>query len=296
VPININTSFLENVSMPFDLASIIMMIISVLTTAVVWKILSKNSQSKFPFSFIFMNIFKCTIGLSFEKEDKMSRKEKILLYFFSFSSIILVSFYQSILIAIMLTETEMRSIQSVEELNNSNTRIFQFIKNNEIQFRDDLVLKIVTDISLVGSFLQIPSDFDPDLAYFVPCAYAESFVKSNLNYNNGKRIFNVLPEVIASYPEAIQINPQFPYKREIQFAMEQLRESGIRNYWKSGILKDSKVRSHISNDNDYLDFKRLWFPIVILGIGALTGLLIFIFEHIIMYIQYERSKRVIVIN
>lgn len=292
VPVNIQTSFFDNILIPFDAYTLAMMFISTLTTCLVWKLLSSQSRSKFPFSFIFINIFKCSIGMGFDHEDKISRKEKILLYSFLFSSILLVSLYQSILIAIMLTNVEMRSIQSFQELNQSNTKIYAFLSKSRIKFRDDLVMTKISSATQLESIYSLPSDYDPNLAYLVPCSYAEAFVGTSLNFKDGKKIFNILPEVLAKYSSSYLVNRNFPYIKQLKFAVEQLRESGIRNYWKSNLLVNSHFHSTDNEKSSMINLKRFWFPFVILAIGASLGCILFLCEQIIYYIKYKRGKKV----
>ncbi|CRL05805.1 CLUMA_CG018833, isoform A [Clunio marinus] len=299
-PKNIYISSYENSSFPFDTMTIVLMIVSIISTILLWKMLSSYAKTQFKISFIMINIFKCTIGQEVSGEKIMSRKEKIVIYSYIFASMIFVSLYQSILIALMLSEPSLRSVESLKELNDSNTNIYEYMhfdSDYTPSFREE---KILTKLGVRGKYaleLSVPMNFDQNLAYFVTCSYADEFLKSERNYDGNRRLLDKIPEQLSFFPQQYILSSAFLLRKEIEFVASVLRESGIRNYWISKAVDDpldqSKKKVVHVEEKSYVDFKNMIMPFVVLSSGAVLALFAFIFEIIISFMNERKMRKVV---
>lgn len=283
-------------SYPFDLWTSVLLVLATLLTVLIWKVLAKSNLST---SFIIFNIFKCMIGRSVDEPHQITRKEKILIYSYILGSMILLSLYQSVIIAIMFTETKMTSIQSFKELNESKTKIYEYFADFEsvpFKFRDEIVLSRI-DPREQKFLLKVPDSFDSNLVYMVTCSYARAFVRSGRNFKGHRQLFDVIPENFAEYNPIYTVSTSFPLKKEFKRFVRALDESGIKNFWiaemmsdKSNDLKQNLIESE---DKILIDFNNMAVPFFVLFIGAAAGFIAFLYEKILSAIEHRRNLRIV---
>lgn len=297
-PRNIISSSYTN-AYPFDLTTTLLISLAVMSTIIWWKVLSSMSKSKFSNFFILINIYKCTLGLGVEGENRMSRKEKLLIYSYIVGSMIMVSLYQGILIAVMLTEPSVSSIQSLNELNESTTKINKFFKETEYKdviFRDKVIHSRINHTS-TDMALKVPESFDRNLAYLVTCSYANAFLKSGRNLDeNSRRLFDLIPEPILLFPEQYTLSTIFPLWDNFKQTVSSLQESGIRDFWIKELLNDNSndMKATVFNEEKktLIDFRNMVIPFAMLLLGSTLGLVVFILEQFIKMIFAWRKRKV----
>lgn len=290
----INIPVFSNKHLPFDSLAVGLFAISILSITLAWFLISKRSSSNFSFFFIVISIYKLCLGQGYVREHVMNRKEKILLYSFMFGNIFLINLYQSWLISIMLSEPVMRSIQSIQELNDSNTKLSRFAISEEIQFRDGVVKKII-DLSREAITFDVPENFDHDLAYSSRCQYARFFYDSRRNIKGKGKIFDIIPQKFLLFPLTYKASRSFVLAEEFRFFSNAVIESGIRDQWSREITnkKPSEVNQKTSNKiSPFLE--RMNFPFVILATGhsgALTAFLIEVTIHLLKRFTKSRVEK-----
>lgn len=293
-PKNIVSS--KNLEAPFDVVTTYLIITTVALIVFLWKMFSLYTRSNFKMSFILINIFKCTIGQNVDEEHRLTRKEKLLIYSYILGSMIFVSLYQSALVALMLAEPTFRSVQSFKELNDSSTKIFQFyswfkLNNDDLKygFRDEVILHKVDPIRDQIQ-MALPDNFDPNLAYLVRCSYADAFLKSTRNFKADQQIFDKIPERFSISPQEYFMKSYFPLIKEMRQMVSSLRESGIRNHWIDEAFEDKssdlKMKRVTEVANNFLEFKNMLAPFVVLSVGLSLAFISFIVEKIIHVIAY----------
>lgn len=288
VPINIPLSSYENLSFPFDMKVNIIFFIASVSLIFAWKIISNKSRSHFRWSFITLSVFKMVLGSGFEKEKSTNRKEKTLLYSFIIGNMLLVNLYQSFIISVMLSEPALRSVETIQELNESNTKIFRFFNDFDIKFRES---KIVHSIQFSHEFsFELPEQFDVNMAYFVSCQYADFIVKSHDNYRGKSKIFNKLPSPLAMIPVSYTVTRNFPLIKELKFIINALRESGLRDRWINEIVEENNDKEASESKTDIIFSDNLRVPIFVLMLGASVGFAIFVAELIFSKFLMWRLK------
>ncbi|CAG9803517.1 unnamed protein product [Chironomus riparius] len=280
-PRNIPISSYDNLALPLDSMSLVMSFVSTVSVIVSWKLISIYTANGRSLQSIIVAILEIIFNTGASGIEQITKKEVILLYSFIFSSIILDSFYESLLLAFMLAEQTWRSAYDLTELNDSDTKFFKFYSKKAAEFgkvpsiREDLILNFV-DIRSMTS-LMIPKSFDENLVYLVSCKYADSFIKSTRNFNENRRIFDIIriTKMFQGYP----VRKGFPFQDEFKTLVRTWSESGINKFWqKQSLERSMKYNKHKSNNKDeYFDMQ---FPLILLFTGCTVAFLAFIYENI----------------
>lgn len=298
VPRNIHVTSYENLSLPFDSTVTVVFVIAVILTTIVWKLITMQKRSKLSLPLIIFEMYKLIIGQGFDNENRMSRKEKLLIYSFIVGNMLMVQLYQSWVTAFMLSESSFRAVQTINELNNSETKIYQYYREIDIKFRSDLIVE--TKSAKDSLTLTMPETFSKDLAYTVSCQYAEFFVNSKANHEGRTRLFEKLSEPISIMPTFYIANLMFPLKEQVKFVVDALHESGIKNHWIQ-VMTDEKVGETLADEQQEvakfaLNVRDMEFPFIILGSGCFVGFICLILEKLIYkFFEYEGCKVIVLI-
>lgn len=142
----------------------------------------------------------------------------------------------------------------------------------------------------------VPANFDRDLAYVVKCSYADHFLTSSRNYDGTIRLFDLIPEKIISIQQSYTVSTFFPLLKEFERHVVSLKESGIRDFWKSKLVddntKDMKSKLDDEQKKMFIDFKSMIIPFGVLALGSVLGLFTFTFEHLIHQTSAWNKKKV----
>lgn len=290
VPKNIPLSSYENLSFPFERVVTVLIVVMIISVIVVWKLISRCSRSKFSSSYILFSVYKMVLGGGFDNENLMNRKEKLVIYSFIFGNMIFINLYQSWVISFMISEPAMRSVRSIRELNDSDTKIFQYFKESAIQFRDELIVNKIS-IAVTDFMFKLPDDFNVGESHLVTCMYAENFVKSKSNFKGRKMIFDKLSDPITTNVLSYPVMKLFPLIKELTFMVTALQESGIKNYWMKKITDGERVESNYVDDDKFaLNFNDMEFPFLVLMFGVVVSLFTFSIEIIFQKTKQQRAN------
>ena len=291
VPRNIPVSSFENFDYPFDYKISICLLVTSCLIIITWKGISMAVHSGFSIHFIIFSVFRYLMGNSATGENRMTFKEKIVVYGYVIVAMVLMALYESFVISFMMTDPTYKSVQSFHELNESNTKIFQYFEGIEdVIFKDELILNKVNLLN--DHIVFIPKDFDHNLAYVTTCQYADAFIRSSRNFNkDNKRLFDKLDEKITFYDQSYPISNLFPLKKEFEHFVSVLRESGLRDFWVRSEVENLKVIEE--DEKSVLNFDDMKIPFIILGTGLTLSFLVFLIELTVNNIKQRRNNRVI---
>ncbi|CAO1314265.1 unnamed protein product [Diamesa serratosioi] len=271
VPRNIPLSTFDSFSCPFDDRISICLFCATCLVIVSWKAISFAVKTDFSIDFIAFSVFRYLMGNSATLENRMSYKEKFIVYGYVWASLVLLTLYESYVISFMMADQSYRSVTSLEELNSSNTKIYEYFMDG-IQFKDNLIVhKMFAKVDNV--ILKMPDKFDVNMAYLVTSMYADAFIDSSKNYNNdGHRLFDKLQENVMSYVPTYVVKKSFPLRNELKHLMNVLRESGIEKHWIDEMFNkkqnntDSVLAKNVVEavEKIVLTFKDMKVPFVIL--------------------------------
>jgi len=279
VPRNIPTSWTQTLLEIAEFWTIILILVTMAAFILALKFVSMMSDSKWTFGFIIFETFKLSMQQFHFHGQQLNYKHYLMLVPFMYASIFLVNFYQSMLIAFMLSDSNYKSFETFAELNQSGTKINEYVLEMPVKFGNHQVVSMKTIHEGLG--MAVPRNFDPDMAYFVKCFYASAFVESRRNFKDNRRIFDVLPQRITSYMKTYPISKAVPYKEKLQWFVDGFWESGIKDYWIKKLLETVEVNSFGSKAKDekmFVDLQGMLMPMTVLCVGLTFALLVFVAE------------------
>lgn len=267
---------------PFDNFVTTFLVSTVVLIAVLWKLMKWLQNEELSLADLIISMLKIFIGLAIDENRwrYWSMKERFLLMPFLFMSIILIALYQSFLISTLIVEHPMKSVRSMEQLNQSDTQIYEYLDGIH-NFKDEKIVNLVPINSSKHAILMLPENYDKNLAYAVRCRFAEDFVRSRRNMQEKRILFDVLDD--PQYPRAYStyiIADDFPYKNKFKFSVMALEESGVTNFWTKRLIRDQFPKHPKADDNGYNFLGIMIFPFLLIGCGILISFGAFMMEGI----------------
>jgi len=281
-PRNIPVSLYDNLTLPLDALSLVLSFVSTVSVILSWKIISIYTANERSLKSITIAVIEIIFNIGASGIEQLTKKEIVLVYSFIFSSVVLISFYESFVLAFILVSPTWRSAHDLTELNDSGATFFTFYTKELATFssvpfiREELIQNKLDLTSM--SDLIVPESFDKNLVYLVTCNYADLFVRSMRNIDEDRKIFDVIKitEMFKGYP----IRKGFQYANEFKQIVENLVESGIYKFWQQKSIQPSLSNSKRINieEQEYFDMK---FPLILLITGCSISFLVFLYENFI---------------
>lgn len=290
VPRNIQASV--RFSSPFSRIVNVLFLFSVVLVMIVWKVFKTLQRLKFGAVESLLEALKVLLsqGIDDRQWTRWSLKEKVLLIPFLYMILVLMGIYESHMVSYVISEHEMHSVRSIDELIKSETKIYEYFKELDRFDRQKVVnLVAFADVSLST----IPANFDINLAYFVSCRFGEEFMNSEENFIGDRRLFDMLIDDFRHlFYSTYLINENFPLKNEFKFMVKALDEAGIINHWTKDIVRQNFPQHTENEEQKPILLSALIVPVWIVVIGLLLGFLAFGFEVLVHKICNRRSNKV----
>ncbi|CAG9808826.1 unnamed protein product [Chironomus riparius] len=279
VPRNIPVSAINNFNLAID--QLVLILMSTVSVIICWYLIT----TEMTYSSILSAVYKIILKRGASGIERISLREKILVYTFIFSSFILVSLYESVVISAMLAEPSMRSANSIKELNDLDAKFFLYLNNNASKLtglpyiREDLIINFISE--KLSVILKVPNDFDENLVYFVFCIYADAFIQSMHNYRDGLRLFDKI--TLMEIQESYLVSSGYYYIDEFVQFVDNLMTSGFYKFWQKQTLENRFPSANPPEQfqHMFVKFKDMALPMIILLAGLLISLLIFLVETIL---------------
>lgn len=286
-PRNIPVSAYDNLSLPLDKETLALVFVSTLSVIICWRLITREMS----LSSILIAVYEISFNLGASDIENVSFRENILAYSLIFSSFFMVSFYESIFLSFMLVEPSLRSAYSLEELNQSSTKFYSFY-DEQAALRSQLpIIKtklIVNPVTFYGSVkLEIPENFDPNMAYLLFCESASLFASSPRNFQGTKQLFDVM-SITKGY-STYNVRQSYFYIDEFRSLISKLMESGIYKFWKESEYKHLVLKESAGSELDSYD---MTVPLVIVLIGGFLSFFAFLTE-IVWYRYGDRIMRLL---
>jgi len=276
-------------SSPFDNFVIFLFFTSVLVTGILWKMFQiLQNQSIKVFQLVTL-LLKIIMGYAIDDRyfHRWSLKEQFLLIPFIAICFILMDIFKSFIISTSIVKQPMRSVQSLEELFSSDTKIYEYYKEVDL-LPHDKVLNHIPVVSSSSALSKLPEHVDRNLAYMVRCKFAEVFLESENNFDGDYQLFDVFDKNIHKTTGNYLIHEGVPYKQTFISYIDSLQESGILNHWITTTVKKLFPKHVESSMQNSLALKALYLPLIILCIGLVSAILVFIIE--LLYYKYKEWK------
>ncbi|CAG9803518.1 unnamed protein product [Chironomus riparius] len=292
-PRNIPISSYDNIALPLDSMSLIMSFVSTVSVIVSWKVISVYTANERSLKSVIVAVLEMIFNIGASGIEQITKKEVILLYSFIFSSLILILFYESLVLAFMFVSPAWRSAYDLAELNDSGAKFFTFYTRDiairsSIPFIREELIKNSVDLSRMKD-LTVPKHFDENLVYLVSCKYADSFVSSTKNFHLNRRIFDKIKttEMFQSYP----IRKGYLFADEFKRFVESLIESGIYKYWLKESIQKSMFKSQQVKDESENQVL-MEFPLILLFVGCILAFVVFLYENVIWRCMNARINQI----
>lgn len=125
-PRNIHVSSYDSFSSGMDRTSIILAIVTGLLVFICWKIIKMYSEHRMSTLEIFFSVVRLAFFNSSFDLNRLSLKEKFLVFSFMFASFFMSNLYDSSILSFIMTDTTVRSAKDIEELNNTDTKFYLY--------------------------------------------------------------------------------------------------------------------------------------------------------------------------
>ena len=288
VPIPPRVSFFKYLLKPFDIATWILMAVSVISLAVLWMIFKKTRDGRNLNSPGYM-VFR--IIAMFLGQDIPSRQTRwfhtMIIQLFIFVMMILNNLYQSQLISLMTASRNATRIETVNEmmeqnfifcsdqffyaflyLNDQNSSRYQICpemyENNNIDYKS---------MAQNGTVLITRCDNARDMFYTK---------NNNFSFGHPAEVYYILPEKVFTFYDNLKTGRFTPFLEMFEKFSLIIFESGVRQHWKMLLHKYSDEldlkQIAIDNEDFLLKMNDLKFVFVICGIGLIIATMVFLVE------------------
>ena len=297
VPTDKPTSIFNDLLTPFDKWVWILLLFSTFLMIPIWRWVSRLSGSRFTWNFITFNIFRYFLNTGPTGEHRMSYIEKIIVYMYLILTFLLMTAYQSLLIAIMLQPKHPHYLKTFSEFSDSEIKIYSV----PIEIKDMLNLtstKYVKTEYITEFFTNLISisSHDQSLAQIVYCSFADRFTKSQENFVNGQQIYYKLDEKISVFLKSYMIDIFKPFSTMLKPFIDRVFEAGLKSAWELEVSQYNKVNDSLNEINssrkDMLSFSDLSLPFFLLMSGLGVSFMVFIFEILQNWITLKRSSKI----
>jgi hypothetical protein len=291
VPIPPRLSFLKYLLVPYDTASWILMLVSLVALAVIWTVFKTQRDSR-SLSSVGHMILRVVAGFLGQAFNFVSTRwfHLLVMQIFIFMVLILGNAYQSLLVSLMTVSRNGTRITTVDEMMKGD---FNYI--SESIFHVD-ILQQQPNSSMTERFqedktIYLTQTFNykekaaNNSVLIVRCDFAHDiFFTENYKFDNGKTsdYYYILPEKLFTLYETLATGRFSPFVDKFAEYSLRIFESGIRQHWKTLLhkLTDEIDLNQISIiKEDYLlkmgDLKYVFY---IWGIGLSLATIAFIIE------------------
>lgn len=293
VPRNI-PMFSLKLTMPFDKMFSYLFAVSVALVIILWILILRFRKTGFrTFELVFSVvciIFGNPLNAEFSA-TRWSTKERFLLFPFVLVCFLTMEIFTSSMIPFSLTDVPMTSVQSMEELNASNTMVYEFYEDQGIASH-----KILNKL-LQAEYLKLnklPNNFDKNLAYVVRCIFADEFVKSAWNHESDRKIFDSIKGTMKNKYSVYVANKNFHMVDEFFRMVSSLQESGIMDFWTDTVITNTFPKQATKSDIvEAFSPSVVHFPFVVLILGLGSALIVFLVEFLYYLLMGWKLSRVI---
>jgi hypothetical protein len=304
VPIPPRNSFLRYLFVPYDTASWILMVISLVALGIVWKLFKSQRDSR-GLSSVGRIIFRVIAGFLGQAFNFVTTRwfHVMVMQVFIFMVLILGNAYQSLLISLMTVSRNGTRITTVN----------QMMQGDYNYISDGLSYNLIATYQNNSSILKRMEAksgmyIDNDINYaakaannsvlIMKCDRAHDLIYTDNNeFKHGKPsdFFYILPEKFLTFYESLTTSRYSPFTERLEKISLKIFESGIKQHWKTLLhkLTDEIDLKQISiMKEEFLlkmgDFKyvfKMW------GIGLFIASIVFVLELLCHRFQAYRIKR-----
>lgn len=284
------TNFLQHLLTPFDTWIWIFCVLSIGISAIIWSLFNCiSSVNENSASFFIFGVIASFLGQSLTFKQ-MKTIQVIMLQIFIFSTFILGSAYQSLIISLMSVSRNGTMYNSFNDIFNSSDLNFlvdrMFLTNFKMS---DEYLNLEDRMKVSKHYLDEQNYQQLALAntvVIIRCDIANHILYSKHDreefQKDAFKFYYLLPDRMYTFFEQLEVKSYTPFYEEFQRYSTLLFESGIRQYWNTFKINED-VRAGIEmkqiEDEEYLlNLEDLYGVFIILTLGLVTAGFVLIME------------------
>jgi hypothetical protein len=298
IPKEDKKSFLTFMLSPFDLASWLLMIVSIIAGTLMYVFLNSIKKTGNTLStgsrFLFAT-YGTFLGQGSNLFMKCQRKN---LYFqhFIFFAFFLGSIYQSLIISFIFLDRDVQTIKSFQDLKESELLIytdkyFKFLL--EMDETSKNIWKRLNEVEFIT--YEFVDNLNETSTLVINCEIVDTILNNNLR---AALNFFKLNQPIYSYYNPFFTRESNPFANRIQEYVFRFFESGLLNQYKIFFDRISKTENiqvkayleSVSNQQNFLNFNDLFKTTIILLIGYSIATFVFALECITFRIKKIRNR------
>lgn len=273
-----------NFTNPFDWISTALIILVMLIVLFLWKLMMIYNGDSMRYRTIIFVMYQMTLGHSIHKLERVTWKERLLVYAYIFGAFILGVYYRSMVIAFMFTQTSFRSPRSIAEFNRGSTKVLSYyneeaaMKLNMPVIRNKLIMNRLESWQSLD--LTPPDDIVESIGYIVGCSYADTLIRTVKNYRANERRFGKLPIKVSH--QTYTIRKGFAYSEKFRWTVSAIHEFGVRKYLQRDLMLDvqDKIRVKKRIIEGFLeDPGDVEMPLIFLFTGCFIGFISLLIEN-----------------
>ena len=272
-------------SNPFQKNVSLIFIATAVFIGIMWKFLKLVRKQDIGMFKLITSILKIICGHSIDKGE--ISQNRLLLVPFILICFILMDIFKSFLISTSIIEPPMRSVQSLIELNDSDTKVYEYYEEIKFFAPEKVIHKIPLRVGYTALSM-LPENVDTSLAYGVRCRFGQEFVGSKQNFENDRQLFDFLSGYAENRYASYLVHENFPLKSRFIALVTSLQESGILNFWTEIIVRESFPKHFQNETENALSIKAMYLPLLILVVGLFISFIVFLLE--LIYFRYSSWK------
>jgi hypothetical protein len=238
VPIPPRDSFLKYLFVPYDTASWILMLVSLIALAIVWKVFQTQRESR-GLSSVGRIIFRVIAGFLGQAFDFVATRwfHFMVMQIFIFMVLILGNAYQSILISLMTVSRNGTRITTVNEMmaGDYNFLTDSVFYENVLKVQPKVIKKFKTEQSLyLFDKFNYEATATNNSVLVMRCdTVNDAFYSDNIKFDHGKPsdYYYILPEKFLALYETLMTGRFCPFIERLGEISLRIFESGIKQHW-----------------------------------------------------------------
>lgn len=294
-------SLLENVVLPFDSWTWLLMIVSLIFMIIFWRYLSKTSNVPNPnsWSYFLFAYFAFFIGQGVDFRNHRTL-QKVLIQLMIFMAFILGNIYQTKLVSLLAEPRYEDKIATARQLMNQKylfyvDPIFEHMLNFSEHFESFRKITLVSDFKELN-YSHLAQE---NVGIIMPCTVADRYLLdkeylSEFNISNVADYYYKVPEKLYTYYMRFIARTYSQFADRIQEYILRIFEAGLRQRWKSE-LNFEKVDLIKNEEIFFFTLKDMAGAFLYLGVGHAISFIVFLLElivfHIKKYVQMRKERR-----
>lgn len=274
--------------------------VSIIVTATLWYLTELRRKGRSSYIHVILNAYAVFLATSL-RSNTSHNYGRIIFITWAFSSMILISTYQSSLITYLMSPQFYDDIDTLQEFDKSGLKLVMFPGMKESAVVDNLdPLRVSLDKKTILTTQNFSSCIHDVIRHKDRgCAYnklsADWTVRQAEYFSNGELQLHVVRECLSWYAEAYEVHRDSPFLPYFNAIIIRISESGLIRKWRRDvqfkvISKQRRIYA-TSKQKTVLQLKHFEAAFFSLIIGLFISMLVFLWEIKLSVFPHRQRKR-----